>query len=295
MMYRKALLFGDSATAAEILRSDTPRRAKDLGRTVRGFEELTWREHRARIVVEGNLAKFNQNDRLRQYLLGTRDALLAEASPCDRIWGIGLAATDPRARDPARWRGENQLGTSLMEVRTQLKREFSAPPPELARGDLLHAATEALVNPVNTRGVMGKGLALQFKRAYPANFAAYARACARNELQPGGIFVTEQEAMPRVIMNVATKAHWRDPSQLRYVQDGLNNIVSRTRALQVRSIAIPALGCGEGGLRWTEVKPLLERAAAQISNVRVVLFEPQRALEAEQRRGLPNKGIDLDR
>ncbi|TDB90130.1 NADAR family protein [Actinomadura sp. 7K534] len=120
MMAEKARLFGDGETAAAILGASHPRRAKDLGRRVRNFDERTWKEHRLAIVTRGNEAKFAQHGDMRDYLLGTRDRILVEASPLDRIWGIGLAADDPRAEDPAAWRGENLLGFALMAARDAL-------------------------------------------------------------------------------------------------------------------------------------------------------------------------------
>lgn len=123
MMAAKARLFGDSDMVARVLASATPQQAKALGRQVAGFVEAIWLEHRFALVVEGNLAKFGQNPDLKKFLLATRDSVLVEASPVDRIWSIGLAADDPRAQDPARWRGENLLGFALMEVRARLRDE----------------------------------------------------------------------------------------------------------------------------------------------------------------------------
>ncbi len=120
MMAEKARLFGDERAVAAITDAPHPGRAKDLGRRVAAFDEAVWREHRLGIVVRGNLAKFAQHDDLRAYLLGTRDRILAEASPLDRIWGIGLTAGDPRAERPDAWRGENLLGRALMAVRASL-------------------------------------------------------------------------------------------------------------------------------------------------------------------------------
>ncbi|MBE1530929.1 NADAR family protein [Actinomadura algeriensis] len=120
MMAEKARLFGDERAAAAVIAAPHPGRAKDLGRRVTGFDESTWREHRLDIVVRGNLAKFAQHDDLRAYLVGTRRRILAEASPRDRVWGIGLTADDPRAERPDAWRGENLLGRALMTVRDRL-------------------------------------------------------------------------------------------------------------------------------------------------------------------------------
>ncbi|EIE99155.1 NADAR family protein [Saccharomonospora glauca] len=120
MMWRKAMLFGDRDSAEAILRAPHPRRAKELGRGVRGFDEHRWRQCRYDIVLAGCLAKFGQHTELRRFLLDTGDRVLVEASPVDRIWGIGLAADDPRAEDPSRWRGLNLLGFALTETRERL-------------------------------------------------------------------------------------------------------------------------------------------------------------------------------
>jgi len=121
MMWRKALLFGDEESAVRIVAASHPRQAKMLGRRVRGFDEQTWAGERRAIVREASVAKFGQRPELRDFLLGTGERILVEASPTDRIWGIGLAATDERAADPARWRGLNLLGFALMEARAQLR------------------------------------------------------------------------------------------------------------------------------------------------------------------------------
>jgi ribA/ribD-fused uncharacterized protein len=120
MMAAKARLFGDEETRAEILAATTPAKAKALGRKVRGFDEKVWEENRFEIVVEANAAKFGQNTNLGAFLSVTGDAVLVEASPVDRVWGIGLAADDPRAKRPAEWKGLNLLGFALMRARAVL-------------------------------------------------------------------------------------------------------------------------------------------------------------------------------
>ncbi|MBB5116667.1 hypothetical protein AF335_29445 [Streptomyces eurocidicus] len=120
MMAGKARLFDDAEAAARALAATHPKQAKDAGRTVRGFDEERWRRHRFDLVVEGSVHKFGQDPALRDYLLGTGERVLVEASPLDRVWGIGLAADDERAADPARWRGDNLLGFALMEARQRL-------------------------------------------------------------------------------------------------------------------------------------------------------------------------------
>jgi len=120
MMHRKALLFHDGEIAAQILKARQPAEAKTLGRKVRGFDEATWKRERFEIVVAANLAKFSQNPALREFLLQTKRRVLVEASPRDTIWGIGMAESNPAARDPARWRGLNLLGFALMRARSEL-------------------------------------------------------------------------------------------------------------------------------------------------------------------------------
>ncbi|MCU7647871.1 NADAR family protein [Pseudomonas piscis] len=120
MMAGKALLFDDQETHARILKAGPPAYAKRLGREVRGFDDARWQAARFDIVVQGNLAKFGQNPELGHFLQCTRKKILVEASPVDRIWGIGLAADDAMATRPDRWRGLNLLGYALMEVRDRL-------------------------------------------------------------------------------------------------------------------------------------------------------------------------------
>lgn len=121
MMAEKARLFGDEATRAKILASRSPREHKALGRQVAGFVAATWEAACLEIVVRGNRAKFGQNPDMRAALLATGDRLLVEASPLDRIWGVGLRADDPRIHDPAQWQGRNLLGEALMRVRAELR------------------------------------------------------------------------------------------------------------------------------------------------------------------------------
>ncbi len=123
MMAEKARLFGDAETLAEILAADHPKTQKALGRAVRGFDEARWTRACRDVVLRGNRAKFAQNDDLRALLLATGDKVLAEASPTDRIWGIGLAEDDPRAVRRSAWRGKNWLGEALMQVRRELRGE----------------------------------------------------------------------------------------------------------------------------------------------------------------------------
>jgi hypothetical protein len=120
MMHGKAVLFGDAEVAAEILAADHPRTHKALGRKVKRFDGGVWERERMRIVKAGNRAKFTQNDELLQTLLATKGTTLVEASPYDRIWGIGLGANDPRAQDQKQWRGKNLLGIVLTELRDEL-------------------------------------------------------------------------------------------------------------------------------------------------------------------------------
>ena len=143
-------------------------------------------------------------------------------------------------------------------------------------GDLLAEPAEALVNTVNCVGIMGRGVALQFRNAFPANYTAYKAACDREEVQPGRMFVYElgQLTRPRWIINVPTTRHWRGKSRIEDIESGLTALVTEIRARGIRSIALPPLGAGLGGLDWRKVKPLIVAALAPIDALEVTLFEP---------------------
>jgi len=128
MMAEKARLFGDEENRARIMRAGSPGAAKAIGREVRGFHEEEWGRERYGIVVRANVAKFSHHSELRAYLIGTRNRVLVEASPKDRIWGIGLEAKDPRAGNPLQWKGLNLLGFALMKVRTRLAADEGVEP-----------------------------------------------------------------------------------------------------------------------------------------------------------------------
>ncbi len=147
---------------------------------------------------------------------------------------------------------------------------------EYRTGDLLQSDAEAIVNTVNCVGAMGRGLALQFKCAWPENFRAYEAACRRGELQPGRVFVfkTGQLTNPRYVINFPTKRHWRDKSRIEDIDAGLTALLDEIRARRIRSIAIPPLGSGLGGLDWRDVRPRIESALRALEDVRVIVFEP---------------------
>jgi O-acetyl-ADP-ribose deacetylase (regulator of RNase III) len=144
------------------------------------------------------------------------------------------------------------------------------------QGNLLDAPTQALVNTVNTVGVMGKGIALMFKEAFPVNFRAYEEAAKRNEIQVGKMFVTESHSFdgPRWLINFPTKKHWRHPSKLEWIQEGLKDLRNVIVEKGIQSIALPPLGCGNGGLDWAVVRPEIERSLGALSDVDVWVFEP---------------------
>lgn len=148
---------------------------------------------------------------------------------------------------------------------------------QLTSGDLLKQTdVDAIVNTVNCVGVMGKGIALQFKNKWPDNFVAYQTACKTGLVRPGRMMVFDAGAyaQPHYIINFPTKDHWRGKSQLAFIREGLQDLVAQVRVLGIRSIAVPPLGCGNGGLDWAEVRPLIESAFAALPDVDVRLFEP---------------------
>jgi O-acetyl-ADP-ribose deacetylase (regulator of RNase III) len=150
----------------------------------------------------------------------------------------------------------------------------------LTHGNLLKQDdVDAIVNTVNCVGVMGKGIALQFRNKWPENFHAYEAACKAKQVRPGRMFVFDSGALvkPNFIINFPTKDHWRGKSRIEFIHEGLVDLVALIRRLGIRSIAIPPLGCGNGGLDWAEVKPLIESAFVELPEVEVRLFPPEGA------------------
>jgi O-acetyl-ADP-ribose deacetylase (regulator of RNase III) len=147
----------------------------------------------------------------------------------------------------------------------------------IERGNLLNADAAALVNAVNTVEVMGKGIALAFKRAHPTNYAAYRAACKAGEVSLGRMFVYDsgRPGRQRYVINFPTKGHWRSVSRLADVEAGLPDLVRVIREHGIGSVAVPALGCGNGGLGWMPVRPLIEAAFTALPDMHVQLYPPQ--------------------
>jgi O-acetyl-ADP-ribose deacetylase (regulator of RNase III) len=154
-------------------------------------------------------------------------------------------------------------------------------------GDMFAEPVEALVNTVNCVGVMGKGVALEFKNRWPANFRAYKSLCDAKDLKPGEMFVFDTKELfisegPRYLINFPTKSHWRSKSKMEYIEDGLDALVEAIREHGITSIAIPPLGCGNGGLDWADVRPVIETKLSVLDDVDVVLFAPKYAADAPE-------------
>ena len=155
-------------------------------------------------------------------------------------------------------------------------------------GNLLDAGNgheaEALVNTVNTVGVMGKGIALQFRLAYPRNYELYRAACKRGEVVPGKMFIVPTDRLdnPRYIVNFPTKRHWKGDSRVEDIESGLADLVRFIQAEKIQSIAVPPLGCGNGGLDWSDVRPRIVKAFESLPDVRVLLYEPAGAPEPDK-------------
>lgn len=161
---------------------------------------------------------------------------------------------------------------------------------ELRTGDILKANAEAIVNTVNCVGIMGRGIALQFKKAFPANFRAYALACDEGEVQPGKMFVFDSGsfANPRYIINFPTKRHWKGKSRMEDIDSGLIALAREVRERGIKSIAVPPLGAGLGGLEWDDVRPRIEAALREIPDLNVLIYEPKGAPEVVKSRDVPN-------
>lgn len=150
-------------------------------------------------------------------------------------------------------------------------------------GDILRSDADALVNTVNCVGVMGRGIALQFKNAFPANFKAYAAACEREEVRPGAMFIHETGLLtgPQFIINFPTKRHWRGKSRMEDIETGLEALRREIQDRSIQSVAIPPLGAGLGGLFWPDVKGRIEAALADMDDLDVIVFEPSGAPDAK--------------
>ncbi len=155
-------------------------------------------------------------------------------------------------------------------------------------GNILHEQSDAIVNTVNTVGVMGKGLALQFKKAFPHNFTVYKTACDNKSLVTGSVLSVSMESMnpPYYIINFPTKAHWKGKSKIEYVELGLDSLISEAKRLGLKSVSIPALGSGLGGLNWEQVQPLIEQKLTDVPEIEWRVFPPQAAPKAKV---MPNK------
>jgi len=153
-----------------------------------------------------------------------------------------------------------------------------------AEGNLLQASADALINTVNTEGVMGKGIALQFREAFDLNYRLYRQACKEQRVRVGEMFVTETHELvgPRFIINFPTKRHWKEKSRLEYITEGLEDLKRIIAEYGIKSVAMPPLGCGNGGLNWSQVRPLIEQSLAEII-VPVYLYEPSATISKRER------------
>jgi len=166
---------------------------------------------------------------------------------------------------------------------------------EYITGNLLEAQTEALVNTVNTVGVMGKGIALQFKERFPMNFKVYADACKKGEMQVGKMLVVKEHTLQgeKIIINFPTKVEWFKKSQYSYIEDGLKDLAKVIEEYKIKSIAIPPLGCGNGGLKWEKVKPMMDQYLGHLAHIDIQIFEPNDAVKAILQQEAVKKAVGL--
>lgn len=144
------------------------------------------------------------------------------------------------------------------------------------KGNILHEQVDAIVNTVNCVGVMGRGIALQFKKSYPENFKEYEQACKKGIVKPGEMFIYSFNSLfqPKYIINFPTKRHWKGKSQIKDIENGLYALKDDIKKLEIKSIAIPPLGCGLGGLNWNDVKALIENILGDLENISIIIYEP---------------------
>ncbi len=151
-------------------------------------------------------------------------------------------------------------------------------------GDIFNEDAEAIVNTVNCVGVMGRGIALQFKKRFPENFKVYESACKKKSVIPGKMFIYKTGSLigPKYVINFPTKRHWRGASRIEDIESGLQDLEKVIKELKIKSIALPPLGSGLGGLDWNEVRSLIENKLSQIFDISIVVFEPKGAPQAEK-------------
>lgn len=159
-------------------------------------------------------------------------------------------------------------------------------------GDLFEAQTEAIINTVNTVGVMGKGIALQFKQRFPENFEVYKQLCDEKKFDVGQLLITQNNSLFfKYIINFPTKKHWKQPSQYQYIEDGLTELVKKIEELNIKSVAMPPLGAGNGKLDWEKVKPIIEKHLAALPDVTFYVYEPQKVFEERDNKKTTNASL----
>ncbi len=156
---------------------------------------------------------------------------------------------------------------------------------KIIKGNILEQKTEAIVNTVNCVGVMGRGIALSFREAYPENYRAYKKACDKGEVVPGRMFVhfAGDIFSKKYIINFPTKRHWKGKSRIEDIRSGLTDLVSVIKELRIKSVTIPPLGCGLGGLDWKVVRPIIEKAVKELSDVEINIIEPEPSFKIQRR------------
>lgn len=163
------------------------------------------------------------------------------------------------------------------------------------KGNLMTANAQALVNTVNTVGVMGKGIALQFKERFPVNFKVYSDACKRGEVKIGKMLIVKEHTLSgeTIIINFPTKTDWFKKSQYKYIEDGLKDLVRVIAEYKISSIAIPPLGCGNGGLNWSKVKRIIEAHLGNLRDVDIQIYEPNESVKEILQKEIPKKDVGL--
>ena len=167
---------------------------------------------------------------------------------------------------------------------------------EFVTGNLFDAKTQAIVNTVNCVGVMGKGVALEFKKRWPENFKAYKKKCDQNEIKTGKMFVFDNNSSLfentsdfEYLINFPTKNHWRSKSKIEYVTEGLEDFIFQVKKLNIKSVAIPPLGCGNGGLSWSQVKLLIVDKVSELPDVQWIIYQPREKVSEPEYKNIPQE------
>lgn len=257
MMYCKALIFKDKESCIKIMLADNPRDQKAAGRLIKNFDQEIWDQHKYKIILRGNFLKFSQNEKIKEELLKS-NKILVEASPFDRIYGIGIKFDDDKILDESNWKGKNLLGKALMEVREKLKKPLITE----IKGSITDATEDIIAHGCNCYGGFNSGVAGAIKKSFPKAREEYLKKFESESLKLGEFQIVETD---KIIINCFTQVNYGKNLEMdkksildRYkaIESSLNKVYKYAKDNN-KSVAIPRIGCGLARLDWENVKKIV--------------------------------------